>query len=56
MDAPVGHRQEVIFGSTVDVDDVPAVHSIRIHVDGIYGVGDKDCIVLAEKVCDVAGV
>ena len=56
MDTPVRHRQKIILGSAVDIDDISAVHGIDVHIDGVNGVGDKYGVIPAEKVGDVSCV
>ena len=49
----VRHRQEIIFFSSVHVNDFLSIHRIRIHIDRVDRIRDQDHIVLRKKFRDI---
>ena len=45
----VRHRKEIIFFSSVHVNDFLSIHCIRIHIDRVDRIRDQDHIVLRKK-------
>ena len=56
LDAFIGHGEKVVFLIGSRINDAPACHDVRVHIDRIDRVGDKHRVVLRENIGQVAAV